>query len=99
MKYQAEQKHSFIDSLILVIAFVVIASVLLLTGCSTVDKYGAEAIDAIQQANDQALAAYEKAYCDGPTDGALARRYGGSTDIQEARNTLCKLIRAKHYSR
>ena len=93
--------HSFIERLSIVFGLAVIAVIVvaLLAGCSTVSNYGLKTINTIEQANDQSLAVAEKAYCDGPTDGALTRRYGENPEIQKARNELCSLIRMKTYNR
>jgi hypothetical protein len=75
----------------------IIPLVVVLSGCSTIERYSGAAIDQITAANDLELAAAELAYCDAPSNGALSRRYGGQADIQDLRNELCQLIRAKFY--
>lgn len=71
---------------------------IMLSGCSTVRTYAEKGVDSARKSNDAFLEAAEVSYCDGPTHGALNRRYGGQTDIQNARNALCSMLTQKYYS-
>lgn len=89
-----------LDGLALLVGIAtLIAVTFLLTGCSTIRPYAEQGLTATQDVNDGFLESMEIGYCDGPTDGALTRRYGNDPNIQQLRNDLCGAVRSKHYER
>lgn len=95
------------SGIVVICGFVMIGfALMLVTGCSSMEKaidraedVSLQAIDNIERADDLYLEVNEKRYCGGATNGALSRRYGNNPELVQAYNDLCAAVASSSVNR